>query len=174
MKTALLCILMLSFLMVPSSYAAFYQWTDENGTVHLTDNPDTIPPKYQDRARRLELMDLPPVSRPVAPAPQAAPRAAASQRETPDGHDESWWRGRFRELRAELESLQDARKQKEQQLVELRRKRTIFQGARDRQAVNAMQAEVAADEARIGEVMNKIEALELAASKAAVPSEWRH
>ena len=172
MKTAVLCILMLSLLILPSAYAAFYQWTDEAGVVHMTDDSDKVPKQYRDRARRLQLPDSPPAPATAAPAPKAAPRAAASERTEPGGHDEGWWRDRFGVLRAELKALQDARMQKEQQLVELRRKRTIFQRARDREAVNAMQAEMAADEARIGEVMNKIAALELAASRAGVPSEW--
>jgi len=172
MKTASLSVLMLSLLFVPAAYPAFYQWTDEAGVVHMTDDPDKVPRQYQDKARRLQLPDPPRAPAATAPAPQAAPRASAHKRPAPGGHEESWWRDRFSVLRGELKALQDARKQKEQQLVELRRKRTIFQRARDRQAVNAMQAEVAADEARIGEVMNKIAALELAASRAGVPAEW--
>ena len=171
MKTAALCILMLSLLTLSCAYASFYQWTDEAGVVHMTDDPDKVPKQYRDKARRLQLPDSPPAPA-AAPAPQAAPRAAAKQRLAPGGHDENWWRVRFGGLRGELKALEDARKQKEQQLVELRRKKTIFQRARDRQAVNAKQAEIAADEARIGEVMNKITALELAASRAGVPSEW--
>ena len=173
MKTAALCILMLSLLTLSCAYASFYQWTDEAGVVHMTDDPDKVPKQYRDKARRLQLPDSPPAPA-AAPAPKAAPRAAAKQRLAPGGHDENWWRDRFGGLRGELKALQDARKQKEQQLVELRRKKTIFQRARDRQAVNAKQAEIAADEARIGEVMNKITALELAASRAGVPSDWLH
>ena len=31
--------------------AEVYRWTDDTGKVHLTDNPDTIPPAYRARAR---------------------------------------------------------------------------------------------------------------------------
>jgi len=79
MKTAALCILMLSLLILPCANAAFYQWTDEAGVVHMTDDPDKVPKQYRDKARRLQLPDSPPAPA-AAPAPQAAPRAAAGTR----------------------------------------------------------------------------------------------
>jgi Domain of unknown function (DUF4124) len=36
---------------VSPALAEVYRWTDEAGKVHLTDNPDTIPPAYRARAR---------------------------------------------------------------------------------------------------------------------------
>ena len=30
----------------------FFKWTDENGTVHFSDSPADVPPKYQDRIKR--------------------------------------------------------------------------------------------------------------------------
>ena len=69
--------------------AEVYRWTDDAGKVHLTDNPDTIPPAYRARARasgsETPAIDAPPSSpqplpaprRPAAPAtaPAAAPAA---------------------------------------------------------------------------------------------------
>jgi hypothetical protein len=30
----------------------FYKWTDENGTIHFSDSPADVPPKYQDRIKK--------------------------------------------------------------------------------------------------------------------------
>jgi Domain of unknown function (DUF4124) len=71
--------------------AEVYRWTDDAGKVHLTDNPDTIPPAYRARARasgsatpdadETPAVDVPP-SRPPrrtsasqASAPSASPSA---------------------------------------------------------------------------------------------------
>lgn len=170
MRTVLLSLLMFSLLSPSLAGAAFYQWTDANGVVHFTDSRNNIPKQYQDKARRVEVSDAPAVPQ---PATEASPRQAPGFKVSPGGHDERWWRERFRALRGELKSLQDSRSGKEQQLVELRRKRVIFQRARDRQAVNAMEAEIASYDARISDMLNRIAALELAAAQAGVPVEWR-
>ena len=62
--------------------AEVYRWTDDAGKVHLTDNPDTIPPAYRARARASEFetpaIDAPPSSPQPLPAPRrpAAPATA--------------------------------------------------------------------------------------------------
>ena len=78
---------------VSPALAEVYRWTDATGKVHLTDNPDTIPPAYRARARAsgsdtpaadaTPTVNMrpsppqPPVDR--TPTPQApAPAAAAS------------------------------------------------------------------------------------------------
>ena len=171
MKKVLLSLLMLSLLLPVLAVAAFYQWTDTNGVVHFTDNRKNIPKQYQDKAQRVDVSDAPAS---VLPSTEAAPRQAPPKSSVyPGGHDERWWRERFRALRGELKNWQDARAGKEQQLVELRRKRVIFQRARDRQAVNTMKAEIASDDAKISDMLNRIAALELAAAQAGVPVEWR-
>lgn len=171
MKTLPLALFIFTLMSPHYLYADFYQWTDAAGVLHMTDDADKVPAQYRDKAARIETPDAP---RPTpAPSPQAAPRRTPPQKAfEPGGQSERWWRERFGALRAELETLQDTRRQKEQQLVELQRKRTIFQGARDRAAVNAMKGQVAAEEKRIAEVLNKIAALELAAARAGVPAEW--
>lgn len=39
----------LFFLSSPAFTEDVYEWTDENGTVHFSDSPNDIPPKYQDQ-----------------------------------------------------------------------------------------------------------------------------
>ena len=172
MKTAFIVLLMLFHLVPPCANAYFYQWTDAGGVVHLTDDLDKIPKPYQNKAKRLDVPDQAKPPKGGAPVPQAAPRASAPKPPTPGGHDESWWRGRMNALRSDLKALQSARSQKEDQLIKLQRERRIFQRSRDREAVNAMQAKVSADEARISALLNQIDLLESEAARAGVPAEW--
>lgn len=173
MKTLVLPLLLLSLLVPSLACAAFYEWTDAAGVVHFTDNRSNIPKQYKDKARRVEVSE--PAAGTAISAPEPAPRSAPAPKTatSPGGHDEHWWRDRFKALRAELKALQDERSGKEQQLVELRRKRTLFQRARDREAINAMEAQISGADARISEMLNRIAALELAAAQAGVPVEWR-
>ncbi|WP_224982128.1 DUF4124 domain-containing protein [Geomonas agri] len=171
MKTILLSLLMLSLLAPSLARAAFYQWTDAQGVVHFTDNRNNIPKHYRDKAQRVELSDSTPAV--VSPGGKTESSAAPSTAPAPGGHGERWWRDRFKSLRTELKTLQDQRAGLEQQLVELRRKRTIFQRARDREAINRMEAQVSVVDGKISEMLNRIAALDLAAAQAAVPLEWR-
>ena len=69
--------------------AEVYRWTDSAGKIHLTDNPDTIPPAYRARARASgsdtpAADETPSVDTPPAP-PQPLPvdRTPASQAPAP-------------------------------------------------------------------------------------------
>lgn len=176
MKASLAVLLVLLQLTALPVYAAFYQWTDEKGVVHLTDDRDKIPRKYRGRVKELQLPENAAPAPAPAPAPAAAPQPApqpSEQLSRPGGQDQSWWRGRFAALRGELKSLEDALPQKQEKLSELRRERRIYTRARDRVAVNAMNAEIAADEVRISELRRQLEELEQEAARAGVPAEWR-
>lgn len=167
-------------------YADFFQWTDDKGVVHLTDDRNKIPKKYKNRVKEPHIPKTPaPVPAPARapmPAPATAPASAAEPQPAPrlqeelarpGGHDESWWRGRFAGLREQIKAIEEALPQKQAKLVELRRERRIYTRSRDREAVNAMDAEIAADEVRINQLRQELEELELEAAKAAVPVEWR-
>lgn len=176
MRFALLVLLVVLSSAASFAQAAFYEWIDADGVVHITDNRNKIPKKYQPKARRLELPEElgPAMAAPPAPqAPTQPPTRASGPQTEPGGHTQMWWRERFASLRSELEKLQGALPQKEAKLVELRRQRVIFTRARDREAVNAMESEISADEARITELRSQIEALDQEAARAGVPAEWR-
>ncbi|ACH39334.1 protein of unknown function, DUF4124-containing [Citrifermentans bemidjiense Bem] len=178
MKTCLPFFLTISLLIPAPASSAFYQWTDAKGVVHMTDDAHKVPKQYKGKATRIEVKEPArlPEAAPPEPGPAAdlaAPAAGRGEASVPGGHDETWWRAQFGELRSELKTLQAARSQKEQKLVELRRRRAIFQRSRDRAAINEAEAQASADDARIGDLLNRIAALDLAASKAGVPAEWR-
>lgn len=172
LKLYLVSVLLLSLLAPVPARASFYQWTDSDGVVHFTDDRKKIPKHYQDRARRVDVSDKagqPPPATDGAVRSEPKPQKAFE----PGGHNESWWRDRYKNLRSELKALQDGRTRKEQALQELRRKRTFFHKASDRQAINVMEADIASDDAKISEMLNRIQALDLAAAQAGVPLEWR-
>ena len=62
--------------------AEVYRWTDDTGKVHLTDNPDTIPPAYRARDRSSE-SETPAVDAPPAP-PQRHPAHRQPAAPTPE------------------------------------------------------------------------------------------
>jgi DNA repair exonuclease SbcCD ATPase subunit len=51
MKGLWIALVWLMWVSVFSALAEVYRWTDDAGKVHLTDNPETIPPAYRARAR---------------------------------------------------------------------------------------------------------------------------
>jgi hypothetical protein len=74
---------------VSPALAEIYRWTDDAGKVHLTDNPDTIPPAYRARARSSgsgpsATDETPSVDvRPSPPQPLPAERMPAAQAPAP-------------------------------------------------------------------------------------------
>lgn len=177
MKASSLVLLVLLQLTALPVYAAFYQWTDDKGVVHFTDDRNKIPKQYRSRAKepRIPKGTAPAPARAPAPAPAPQPVSPQllEQLARPGGHDQSWWRGRFAALRRELKTFEDGLPRKQEKLIELRRERRIYTRTRDREAVNAMDAEITADEVRIARLRQQLEELELDAAKAGVPAEWR-
>lgn len=170
-----LVFVVLTIIAVSTAYAATYQWVDSAGVTHFTDDPDRVPAKYRSRARERESVKSEETSN--APAPQTAPvaenPAAPVQRDVYGGHDESWWRSAFRDLRQEQKALQDKLPEKREQLVAIHRRRVIFQKASYREAYNKLDQEIKDDEARIKALQDKLDALDQDATKAGVPKEWR-
>src|ERR1043166_469025 len=95
MRQLWIVLVWLTWISVSPALAEVYRWTDNAGKIHLTDNPDTIPPAYRARARasgantpatdetpsvdaQPSPAQLPPAERTPAsqaPAPAAAPAA---------------------------------------------------------------------------------------------------
>jgi len=174
MKYRLLVLLVLFCTAASTAQAAYYQWVDEQGVTNFTDNPDNIPRQYRKKARKLKLQEEPPPVK-SAPAPQPPPAAAApgAQAATPGGHPEQWWREQFTALRGELKALKEGLPEKESKMNELRRKRVLYMRPQDREALNAQLSTISGDEARIAELQQQLDALDLEASKAGVPAGWR-
>lgn len=76
----------------------FFRWTDENGTLHFTNNPSKIPPDYRTLAEVLSIPDQPRV-KPIAPLGLIPP----SPNRDLNGHDERWWKEQLRRWQLQRE-----------------------------------------------------------------------
>lgn len=179
MKYAML-LLLTGLFFATSADAATYEWIDEKGVVNFTDNPDNIPPKYKDKAKkRFSVEPDSAKGAPVQPQkPDQPPRAAepSPQAEAPvlyGGHDEAWWRSSFNGIRNEIKGIEAALPAKKEDLAVARRKLTIYQYTQYRVAYHDLLVEIEKDEARIQELTKQLQALDVSASRAGVPFDWR-
>lgn len=163
-------------LMMPAltAGAAVYEWVDESGVVHFTDNADKIPRKYEKKVR-VKASDDGSVNVTPSTVPSAhTPAGQAADVDTnPARLDEGLWRSRFATLREEKSRIEKELPAKREKLVTLRRKRAIYQRGSDRTAYNEQNGEIERDEARIKELDQKLQELDAAASRVGVPMEWR-
>jgi Domain of unknown function (DUF4124) len=74
----------LSVLWVGVAWGQMYKWTDQQGTVHFTDNVSHIPPAYRAKAQLLETSPPSQPSAPATPSEESAtpPPAASAPAET--------------------------------------------------------------------------------------------
>ena len=172
MKTAVPVLLLLQLCLTPTAHAAYYQWLDEAGVTHFTDDHDKIPAKYRKKAHQLKLQEEPSRAEGEGEAAPATP-PGEPQGPTFGGHGEQWWRGRFAALRNELKAIEERRPEKQAKLSELRRMRVIYERGKDREALNLLETEISADESRADELRKQIGALDQEASRSGVPFEWR-
>lgn len=154
-------------------HADIYQWTDSEGVVHFTDDPDAIPKSYRHKAARRETDHKVKVPPPSAPTLKPAPPSSAPGEIRYGGWPEDWWRQQFAGLKGQVQSLQASIDKKQSELAELKHKRVIYMRARDRVAINNKQAEIEADQARLQETQQRLATLEHDANVAGVPSGWR-
>lgn len=153
------------------AHAATYEWTDNQGGLHFTDNLDKVPAKYLNKVRKV---DVQPVIQEREQASQPAQQSIAPAGQNMfGGHDEMWWRSSFKALHDEMKNLQDNLPGKRGRLNELRRKFYIFSKPGDRIAYYDLYAEIGNDEARITDLQKQLADLDGAATRAGVPREWR-
>jgi hypothetical protein len=167
-----------------SSNADTYQWTDSQGVVNFTDNPDNVPKKYRTKAKVTPTVDsakgtqnpaaaeaLPDTGR--KPEIPATTPAASGGAKLYGGHNEGWWKSRYSSLRGEIKNLQDNLPAKRDDLEKLRRKLTLYTYARNRVAYQEKLAEVQRDEERIKALTDQLASLDTEAATAGVPFDWR-
>lgn len=192
MKSILLLICVMA--MAATASGEIYKWTDSRGEEHFTDNPDKIPAKYRNKARE---MDVKPVIQETEQPSQTELKSdEPAAQKLFGGHDEKWWRSRYKALRAEIKGIQDNLPDKKAELSVLRHSWVISMGrtpkagesttvgtltnksalstpGQHREAYYKKKTEIEGDEARINELQNKITELDGEAARAGVPLEWR-
>jgi hypothetical protein len=77
-----------------------YQWTDDQGNIGFTDDPDTIPEKYRQNAERMDGKTVPKKQKTnIAPAIPPSTVSNGDIHLDDNGRDELWWRTRMQDLR---------------------------------------------------------------------------
>ena len=113
-----------------------YQWVDEKGTVHFTDDVGLVPEKYQDQVKEKKTPKEPASSPPVTLTRDKPPREAQEATEKKDilGRGEDWWRDKAMEWKQKLinaekdfSAAQTALKAKEKELEDAKLKPKSFQ-----------------------------------------------
>lgn len=172
MKSIPLIFMAVLLISVPA-FAALYQWKDDNGVMNFTDNPASSPAKYLKRVKKRPSINAEAVETVSAPAPAPAEAGQGGTGALYGGHDEQWWRSAFGALRDELKNIEDALPAKRNDLEQARRTMTMYTYPANRQAYYDKLAEINRDEARIRELNDQLEKLDIEASKAGVPFDWR-
>ncbi|SNB45737.1 DUF4124 domain-containing protein [Geobacter sp. DSM 9736] len=155
--------------------AEVYEWTDDRGSVGFTDTLDKVPQKYRKNVRKRNVSEQPNIMIINDDASFAVDSASPADggRFQPGGRDESWWRSSFEGLRSEISLIEDRLPEERQRLLEINRRRTLYQKPSDRGAYNALKEKIEKDEVRIKELKKKLEALEQDADRGGVPPGWR-
>jgi uncharacterized protein DUF4124 len=202
----LLIIWLMLAVMVAVAHGKTYQWLDDRGVTHFTDDPDKIPGKYLKRVKERDSVKGEEIRvTPQEDAPPAAVPGGSSdvRQNLYGGHEEAWWRGRFAAVRNEIKRIQDALPAKNDELDKLHRKWVISKGrkpregetgedrfirppagegdlshalgnpGRHRSAYYEKKSEIEKNEARIKELQESLNNLEVEAGNAGVPLEWR-
>lgn len=141
-----------------------YQWVDEKGTVHFTDDPSLIPEKYQDQVQKREPPAEPPSSI-TAPKGKGTlePDAADIEKKDLLGRGEEWWRNKAMEWRKRLTKAQKdynaalaALKAKEEELQQSIYKPESLK-RRLRAEIKALQEKVNERKSQVDEAKNMLE-----------------
>lgn len=165
---------MMIWLGAVSVNAAVYQWIDDKGVVNFTDDREKIPKKYREKAVERNLSDTRNVTIMKEDTPSVTPAVpTGSGQGLYGGRELRWWQTEFANVRKEIKQLEDDIPVKRQELSHLHRRRVLYQKASDRVALNKLNEEVEAEEARLRALQEKLGALTSEADQAGVPPEGR-
>ena len=104
-KTTLFILVGMIILPLIAGSQEIYQWVDEKGTVHFTDDFGQIPEKYQDQVKKKKTPDEPtpsPSIKSPRDKPLPAPEATGVEKKDILGRGEDWWRDKAMEWRQKL------------------------------------------------------------------------
>jgi len=128
-----------------------YEWTDDQGSVSFTDDPERIPAKYRNRAKPREgtMKESPDARGTERVKPAVKPEASPAGPKFYDGRVLSWWQSTYESRVKQLEKLKGelARLQEEENIA--RRKRITYGRLSDRKLREEKKGEVAAKEAQV-------------------------
>ncbi len=160
MRSLVVAALLLAALSRPGP-AEIYQWTDETGTVHFTDELSAVPPALRDKVRPLRRE--PPIA--VHAPPPAYP--AAPQAPAPPGAGEAPWTEEATDPVTEAEQLRAKIAAKEQLIESVDKKRSLatnplrnrFVAPADMELYRKYEAELPGDRERLKALESRIDSL---------------
>jgi len=131
-----------------------YQWVDEKGTVHFTDDFSQIPEKYQDQVKKKKTPEEPTPS--IRPPQGNAPPEPSVEKTDILGRGAGWWRDKAKEWRQkqikaqkDYAAAQTALKAKEKELEQSIYKPDSFK--------RRLQAEIKVLEEKANEQKNQVD-----------------
>ncbi|MBI3358615.1 MAG: DUF4124 domain-containing protein [Nitrospirae bacterium] len=87
LRFSIFLIILLSF--VPSeTWGTVYKWTDENGIIHFSDNPQKVPEEYRGRVEKMT-----PPEKSKEREPPRKPTVLFEQKTDLHGKNKQWWQG---------------------------------------------------------------------------------
>lgn len=90
-----------------SASAETYKWTDDEGVIHVTDDPTKIPDKYWiERKVRKEEVKPAPETKPAQPV-QPPPGPEAEKRELYGDYPLDWWVYKFRDIKKNISDSEE-------------------------------------------------------------------
>jgi predicted nucleic acid-binding Zn-ribbon protein len=108
-RTGWLILIGLIFCCTMSWGQEIYQWVDEKGTIHFTDNLGLVPEKYRNQVQKKKISIEPaPLLSPQVTTEEDLEKELKSARERRDliGRGEDWWKARAKEWNEKLLNAQ--------------------------------------------------------------------
>ena len=166
------------------SESGTYQWVDDNGSVHFTDNPMNIPVKKLKNTRKRPSVQGKVSQDPVSRVSSSSGYVTQLSPMLYGGHNEAWWRARFAGLKSQIQGIKDGMPAKEVRLKELHFKKVtsnafgmspgVSGNPRQRKtAYLGLHAEIEADKERLANLESELENLKREAASLGVPSRWQ-
>jgi len=122
---AILIIALVLFAFPFSVFAEIYKWVDDEGVVHATDDPSSVPAKYWEKGK-VKKEEVPPATfqeiQPVQPV-QPSPTMETGKKELYGDYSLDEWTEKFMELRKDIADNQE-KSEREKSFI------SIFEGGR--------------------------------------------
>ena len=140
-----------------------YQWVDEKGTVHFTDDVSQIPEKYQDQVTKKKTPPKPAPSPSIKLDRDRVPPEPDTEKKDILGRGEEWWREKAMEWKQKLtkaqkdfNAAQTALKNKEKELEDAKFKPKSYQ-RRLQEEIKVLEEKANEQKKQVDEAKNMLE-----------------
>lgn len=155
----------------PLAHADLYEWVDEEGIIHITDQIEKVPPEYK---AKLKVHKSTPASEPER-VEESAQRPAMPEGERGEelygDHTLNWWKEEFARKKDEVQSLEAGVTSKRQyvQIFESGRRFGQVYGTTEIATYKTYKKELPEDEERLIKLKDELEELRRKARIVGVP-----